>query len=1447
MPPETGVEATRARLKKHGFPEEWASLSTGKPADTAELKKRMAAWQAAGDGAVSDVATEAPPLIPAAPPPTTPDIPAPKTPFLDASGSSGGYTAPRSFDRRDFPGLPPGETPFQPDPGAEFRRAQQTGSGLGRLDTEFKRRKIEDLTPEEFSLLEANPSEAVQAQLGLRAPLTAFELNARPMGLGETAKGAGKMALAPLEMFEELIERGVATGHQAAFNRENLRLEDFAWGLPEGEGVVGKYREDAPGWQRLLMEGAAGSVIPATFAEKAAMKGAGFLLGGGGRALLAGTRGAPGVVRKSLKKIFPDPEITEDIGVTMGDMTPVDDVVASINPQFAKTLPGEPTKGPDMGRRAANLPGVRHAAAQFNPSSVANTPAQIWGVGRAVMGDEADTLTETAMLRLRNLGSQDEIFGAIGDDGLIGMEGPLKGIAMNTIRTNRKAYIRKLNDTQKAWLDAAHDIERAKLKYLNDNGIDIKKIDYTEGGEYAGRRVVKYGASGDVVGHGFIGQKLQGKKGPGVPEGFERERAFANIEIALEEGFRYLPEDEALRLNVRAAYQKVADKRMTDWLLQQKAIKWRYSAVPDQIQNVISEARKSKKVLGDIENFVAHTLRGFKPLPSHLTKLHNKIAEADPMAAYGYRELGQAIENALSFAPDTINQALVRMPDEVYRSIKPDTTRARFMQKLRNIRILKEEKAPFQPDSDVARRPGFPVGPLGPERPKGIKKVSNKAMADWLAKEGAVRRKTSPRPRPKDVTPTELRQVLAELDADDETTNRLLTRIWTDAARHERDTYNAVYRQKRSLLKRVEAKTKEAKKEANARFTEANRTKTTAEKLRKPDYEKREHGRIVPEAVLFDPYRPTGSEFRPGEWRKAPLFEGYVFTGPDALKTAKVLEQSINPAFHRYMARSAKTAATLRGAQQANAVGRFFSLTADVSAATIHLLYLAGANPKIYGKAMKGMVQAWGNPKSKNAYLGRPENIAIAQKYPGLILSRGGTQNEFLEAVEQGGLLRHPKLKRLQALYEPFQRGFEGALDTAGIEMMKSLDHYGTTAARKMELTQFVNEFRGLTSTTRLGVGPATQYFESAVLLAPRYNRAVAALLFDLVKPMGLPGSGGGSLRGSLARRQLAQGVLAVSAMGTVISALQHLDDPENIDDAILEHLNPRSNKFMTWEMMGQNIGPGSKLRSIIRLIATTEQNPEDLLDRSMGFGDLDFIRNPLIKFARGQQAPGLRTGWDILSGADFLGEPTLPGKEALPWTEDYQPMDSVKGVLRLTNTVTENFMPYWIQSALLEGDGVDIPGRITRGAGEFLGMRTHQANKIRDLRSEWKSELNRYDDIPTDALKLREKQIEARSRGEPMPLSRSATKAGDTELSAKLFIVGKLTSPSQGNTFQNRRISEAIIKLVKDNQIDPNDISSFKKYKEERDRYEKAGVRMNVDPDYGRLMQGLERIAEAR
>lgn len=425
----------------------------------------------------------------------------------------------------------------------------------------------------------------------------------------------------------------------------------------------------------------------------------------------------------------------------------------------------------------------------------------------------------------------------------------------------------------------------------------------------------------------------------------------------------------------------------------------------------------------------------------------------------------------------------------------------------------------------------------------------------------------------------------------------------------------------------------------------------------------------------------------------APAFAGKIFTGTEARELTRAITKDLQ--------RSAPD--ILRSVNKVNAISRYFMLAGDLSPVGIQLLFLMGANPKIYGQAAVGMLKGIFDPRFLPRFY--DQHRETINSSPDLILSGGGT-TEFTEAAAKGGLLSSkarllpqeesffkqvgllaPRAvaKAGATVLEPFMRAFEAALDTAGILMKESLSYKATTPEQNEELDAFVNEFRGLASAERLGVSPTWREAERLATLAPGYNRAIASLLHDV---------GAGNLRGELARSSLAKGIMALIMLSVAIS-LARREDP-------LKHLNPRdTSNFLTWEVAGQRIGFGSKIVSLIKLVAQwtkalEDGEPERLFDLSMD--------NPTLRFIRGNLSPVIATGIDLITGKNYIGDPTR---------------DSILSFTK--EVILGNLAPIWTQSVLMEGGATSE--RAVRGLSEFLGGRAYPEttwNKVKPLREKY-------------------------------------------------------------------------------------------------------------------------------
>ena len=737
---------------------------------------------------------------------------------------------------------------------------------------------------------------------------------------------------------------------------------------------------------------------------------------------------------------------------------------------------------PDIFRKIAQLPVIRIITGMINPATIADKPGAQAVIIRSMLRHEGNQKAVGAFQFLERLGKTDKIFGPIDERGLLTL-GPLKGKALNDVRTYPDRY--SLTPEQRAWIDTADTLEKAKLDLLKRNGIEINELTFEEGGQFAGRRVWgKMTPEGELLEIGYIGA---GPGRMGAKLGQELPRTFKTADEAAQAGFRYLPEDETLYLNMLGAYNRIADKQMMEWFLLK--VPWRTTAAPEEL-------------------VLAAEAAGVKFRRAQLLKAG----------------LNRAVRGE-------------RLPESTIKSI-----------------------GMAYPEEADALRAVIPQLQRGEETAAAVQRLSGKA--DELMRESQLAR----------------------------------------------------------------AKAISARSQASER---AQR-------------------RLPGEAAI-----------------EAPAFGGKFLTGDEAQETARIINRSLSPEFNTALAATNKV----------NAVLRFFQLAGDASPMTIQLIFLMGMNPRIYLAAGRGFIRSLFDTTFHARYLAA--NNSVIQGSRNLIVSTSGAV-EMTEAVARGGLLRKGPFRIAGKLLEPAARGYETALDVAGIELRKSLDYLATTPKRAAMVDDFVNEFRGMASSRRIGVSPIWRQVETASILAPQYNRAIAALLSDVFR---------GNLRGELARRSLAQGIAAISAMAVAISYARG-ESP----DEILEHLNPNSPKFMTWEVAGQNIGPGSKVRSVMKLWSQSASSPEKLLE--------GLRKNPGLRFIRGNLAPILSDGLDILTGRNYIGDPTRDGM-----------LSFAKEIL------APALMPIWIQGVALEGG--DVRGRIARGAAELIGFRAYPISVFQHLDQE--------------------------------------------------------------------------------------------------------------------------------
>ncbi len=405
----------------------------------------------------------------------------------------------------------------------------------------------------------------------------------------------------------------------------------------------------------------------------------------------------------------------------------------------------------------------------------------------------------------------------------------------------------------------------------------------------------------------------------------------------------------------------------------------------------------------------------------------------------------------------------------------------------------------------------------------------------------------------------------------------------------------------------------------------------------------------------------------------------------------------------------------LRAVNQVNAVGRLFALGVDYSFLGIQLLFMAGANPLRFGRAARGAYQSFLDPQFIPNYYAM--HSGTIRQFPNLLLSRSAPL-EVTEALGRGGLLTKGPLRPIGRGAEPFKRAFDAAMDVAGVEMAEAFAYRANTPEAAEQIGAFINNFRGMTDRGRLGISAFQRDIESLTLLAPRYNAAMAAIVGDLFQ---------GGLRGSLARRSMVKATGSMTAVAYAFSRSRGESHEEAMRHLTPVVKDPRSgefrnnSEFMTWNISGQAIGPGTKIRSFINLAASMATNPSDI--RSITIEN--WMDNPGLRFLRANLAPVPGAVGDIINGRNFIGDPTTT------W----------EGFLK--NVIGQRFLPLLVQSLALEGGTAQE--RLTRGAFEMFGFRNYPLPPIAAFTNHAEEQ---YMNIDTP-----EKPIGVRVRYEDMPL----------------------------------------------------------------------------------------------
>ena len=919
----------------------------------------------------------------------------------------------------------------------------------------------------------------------------------------------------------------------------------------------------------------------------------------------------------------------------------------------------------DSWEQISRLPIFKQLIRMWNPSAAATDPLfkSLYVYNR--MLDQGEQLSTVAMANLLRLGKSRDIFGITDDTGKIA-EGPLTGFFLNDIRSNPldARWRNKLTIEMTQWIRTAESLERAKLAMLKAEGIDIRTLTEDESFVYAGRRLyAKVTEDGEIL--DVINMGVGSRIGP--KQGFEKGRKFETMEEASANGYRYLSEEDALSLNLMGSYKRVAGQRWKDYV----------------VGNVIwTRTAKSSEELVSRRDLASQNLKNVKALLKQL----QQTRRGENMHPATLRSLKR---NFPQFAGNLDDVSKITLQHLIDAGEKAKGQPISFYPSKQMIEAIFARVVELEAQVEALQKTGQPI-------PHELSKALSKAKQSLAFKQfarGEAYKNFKAGKGFKYIFYRSARSILME--PNEGLIDELIRVVGGVAPPGSRKKQGGL----------LQSASQEA---ADAQLKHTN-------------YMEKNAG-----ATAFE-----------GQTMDVPALSGHIFTEkqPDSLNgiTGKelvtLLSKEIVGKTEGY---DGLFGQVLKSTTPLNAAFRFFALGGDASPFFIHLIFLWGestTNPSLMGNIAKGFVSSIFNPQYQHKLL--DENRELLAKYPDVIISTGGRteMTDYVRALHRSGYSRYKPIriagKLLQAPYTPFQRGFESMLDSAGIQLLKSLDSLGVDERSIREISDYVNEIRGLSSSKRLGVSAKQRQIETFAALAPNYNRAIAAMTSDIFKPENrmprpfMPLDPNKNLRTQLARRSFTRGATFLVFMTAALAYSQGEDVEE-----IAEHFDPNSPKFMTVNVGGTEIGFGSKMRSLIK---TTGQIglaiKEGRFDDLSPYGGMD---NPGLRFLRGQTSYVVGNGITALTGETYMGDRI--------WGEGMGVWDTTKAVGE--HMLSPILGPIWAQSALLEGGNVKDRG--LRGIAEFGGGRAYPEGSSAILNEFAKDEVNiSYEDMTSFERKI--------------------------------------------------------------------------------------------------------------
>ena len=398
--------------------------------------------------------------------------------------------------------------------------------------------------------------------------------------------------------------------------------------------------------------------------------------------------------------------------------------------------------------------------------------------------------------------------------------------------------------------------------------------------------------------------------------------------------------------------------------------------------------------------------------------------------------------------------------------------------------------------------------------------------------------------------------------------------------------------------------------------------------------------------------------------REHPALAGYAFTPEDVDAFLKIMERPPTTGV-------LPTLATISQYPRALMLGIDFGFHLVQGA-----MVLTNA-PRIFGKALGHSMRAMFDPKHRNAWLARPENQDVLFKLGNKIQlssemgEAAGVVKSHLRKFERATPVAGRIPGSLARGFQAFQDSFELAFDVARIEMARSFMHLVDEGAITIDdLADYVNKSTGVTSSRALGVGATQAQIEStAIFLAPRYTRAITGLMMDAAQ---------GGFRGDRARKAMIRFFGVTTAM--YIGMSLYLGQEPKLDPRP-KNKGGDGGDFMRLQVGDLNLKvisgkPYSVARALVRMASS--KSPDEASEVAKNW-------------LRSQGSPVLGSTWDVVTGRNFIGEPT-GGITGIP-----------------ANVIAPRLMPFYLNALTEDGLSLDdLKKNAPAMLSEFVGVQAY-------------------------------------------------------------------------------------------------------------------------------------------